>query len=92
MIEVKIIEEWDLNLREDACLLEEDTDFKVSHSNHAKVYRAHEAHANIDMVVEKLADECDAEAIVGLSEVECNALFLLSIYFIEFSVFFLYFI
>ena len=60
-IEVKIIEEWRFNLGEDACLFDNDNEYKASHSDHEEMQGDPEINNNVDLFVEKIANEMAEE-------------------------------
>jgi hypothetical protein len=66
LVEVKIIEEWGLNLGEDACLFEDDDGSQSSHFDHADIQGDPEACNNVDTSVEKIMNELAKEEMDDL--------------------------
>jgi len=62
LVEVKIVEEWDFNLGEDACLFEEEED-QQSQSERVEVHGDPEAGENVDAFVEHFVKEIAEEDV-----------------------------
>ncbi|GAU38018.1 hypothetical protein TSUD_395770 [Trifolium subterraneum] len=65
LIEVKIIEEWGLALGDDACLFDENLDYETNSSDNEAAICDREASNNIDILVDKIAEDVVAESGKG---------------------------
>lgn len=65
LLEVKIIEEWEVNLGEDACLFEEENVSVSSHSDHEEGVIGDDVRNIVDLIVDKLAED-------GVDAYGCN--------------------
>ena len=62
LVEIKIIEEWGLNIGEDACLFEDDGD-QNSQSDFVEVQGDPKAAKNVDSLVDKLVKGIEEEVV-----------------------------
>ncbi|MCI61970.1 DUF4283 domain protein, partial [Trifolium medium] len=57
LVEVKLVEEWGLNIGGDACLFEEETVPQDSEPDHFEEHGDPDHRSNVNELVEKLAHE-----------------------------------
>jgi hypothetical protein len=72
LINVKIIEEWEFNLGEDACLLEEETNSVQSNHEQEDVDRGEDVQDTVDLVVENLREHRVEDEVEGVTKLDEN--------------------